>query len=318
MKRVIVTVGPPFFQNVRLKEIHEDYYIYRINGAHGGTQDITQMAGRIRQELPQAEILVDLPGNKVRTTGLEKPISVKLGQKITLRTDQVNFAAFYQYLKAGDTMLACDSTLKFEVESVSAKEIKLASFSEGQLLNNKGLHVKGISQNMPFLFQKDKELIKLANELKIRYIGLSFVRNADDIDQAKELIDKNITIISKVETKAAVDNLDEILNAVDYILIDRGDLSTDIGLEKVPSYQRFIVDKAHFREKKVFLSTQFLKNMEDKPVPSIAEIIDMYNTFKMGIYGIQLSEETAVGKYPAACLNVIKRVLKEIDIEKHA
>jgi pyruvate kinase len=318
MKRIIVTVGPPFFRNVRLKDIHEDYYIYRINGAHGEVKDITHMVGLIRQELPEAEVLIDLPGNKIRTTGLDKPIAVKVGQKFTLTTSQVNYTAFYEYLKVGDTILSSDSTLKFKVESFDAKEIKLSSLSEGQLLNHKGLHIKDMSQNMPFLFQKDKELIKLANQLRIKYLGLSFVRTADDIKQAKELIDKNITIISKVETKAAVDNLDDILREVEFILIDRGDLSTDIGLEKVPSFQRFIIEKAHFRDKKVFLSTQFLKNMEDKPVPTIAEIIDLYNTFKMGIYGIQLSEETAVGKYPVECLNVIKRVLREIDIEKHA
>ncbi|MFC2040568.1 pyruvate kinase, partial [Chloroflexota bacterium] len=76
-----------------------------------------------------------------------------------------------------------------------------------------------------------------------------------------------------------------------------------------------IVEKAHFHNKKVFLSTQFLKNMEEKPVPTIAEIIDMYNTFKMGIYGIQLSEETSIGKYPKGCLDVVKKVMQEIDSE---
>jgi len=318
VNRIIVTVGPALFQKTRLKEIHEDYYIYRINGAHGEADEVAAMIGRIRQELPKAEILVDLPGNKIRTTGLEKPIKVTVGQKFSLSTDQVNFADFYRYLKVGDTILASDSTLRFKVESVSHKEIKLTSFSEGQLLNRKGLHVKGINHDLPFLFQKDKDLIELVNRERIKYVGLSFVRTAADINQAKELIDKNITIISKVETKAAVDNLDDILRTVEFILIDRGDLSTDIGLEKVPSFQRFIIEKAHFHNKNVFLSTQFLKNMEDKPVPSIAEIIDMYNTFKMGIYGIQLSEETSVGTYPGECLNVIKMMVREIDAERHA
>ena len=89
-----------------------------------------------------------------------------------------------------------------------------------------------------------------------------------------------------------------------------------LGLEKIPSYQKFIVERTHFHNKKTFLATQFLKNMEEKPIPTIAEIIDMYNTFKMGIYGIQLSEETSIGKYPKECLEVIRRVADEINSER--
>ncbi|MFC1921515.1 pyruvate kinase [Chloroflexota bacterium] len=315
MKRIIVTVGPSLFQNIHLKDIHEEYYIYRINGAHDNVEGVEEQIQRIRKELPGAEILVDLPGNKVRTSNLDRPIKLAAGQKFTLSNGQINFADFYKYLKAGDVILASDSTLTFIVESASEKEISLTSKYEGQLFSNKGLHVRSVYKDIPFLFPKDKELIRMSNKHRIDYIGLSFVRTVEDINSAGELIDSAITIISKVETKAAVDNLNGILEAVDFILIDRGDLSTDVGLEKVPSYQRFIIEKAHFHNKNVFLSTQFLKNMEDKPVPSIAEIIDLYNTFKMGVYGIQLSEETSIGRYPGECLDVIKRIQNEINTE---
>jgi pyruvate kinase len=177
------------------------------------------------------------------------------------------------------------------------------------------MHVRGIHKNIPFLFDKDKELIKLANKHNLSYVGLSFVRTAQDILEAKNLI-TNSTIISKVETVAAVENLIDILNEVDYILIDRGDLSTEIGLEKVPAYQQYIIDKTVFYGKKVFLATQFLKSMEHNPIPTIPEVIDMYNTLKSGIYGIQMSEETAVGKYPKNVLTIINNILTEIDNER--
>jgi pyruvate kinase len=211
--------------------------------------------------------------------------------------------------------LAKDSTLKFIVENVNEKEISFLSKSDGCLLLNNGFHIKKIYEKLPFLFQKDNDLIELSNKYKISYIGLSFVRNDDDVDEAKKLIDSDIKLISKIETRLAVDNINNILKKVDYILIDRGDLSADIGLEKLPAYQRFIIEKANFHNKKIFLATQFLKNMEDKPIPTIAEVIDMYNSFKMGIYGIQLSEETAIGKYPRECLEMIKTIIKEIDLE---
>ena len=122
--------------------------------------------------------------------------------------------------------------------------IELKSESDGILQNNKGMHVRGIHSNIPFLFDKDKDLIELANKHDLAYVGLSFVRNIADIKEAKELISKDIKIISKVETKSAVENLTDILNEVEFILVDRGDLSTEIGLEKIPSYQAFIINKA--------------------------------------------------------------------------
>ena len=177
------------------------------------------------------------------------------------------------------------------------------------------MHVRGIHADIPFLFDKDLALIELANKHQLAYVGLSFVRHAKDIAEAKALISSGIDIISKVETKSAVENLIEILQEVEFILIDRGDLSTEIGIEKIPAYQSFIVSKALFHNRKVFLATQFLKNMEVNPIPTIPEVIDMYNTMKTGIYGIQMSEETAVGKYPKACLDTIVSLMKEIESE---
>ena len=99
-------------------------------------------------------------------------------------------------------------------------------------------------------------------------------------------------------------------------MIDRGDLSTDVKLEKVPRYQRLIIETCLLYNKHVFLATQCLKNMVKYPIPTIAEVIDLYNSFKMGILGIQLSEETAIGKYPNECLKIIKKVIKEVEEKK--
>jgi len=315
MKKIILTIGPALFRNTRLKEIDHENYIYRINGAQVSPVDAGKYIEAIRSQLPHAEIMLDLPGNKIRTANLEKAIVLKPGQTFSLLTHQVNFADFHKYLKVGDRVLASDSTLQFTVSEVSQERITFSSQSIGKLFSNKGLHVRGIYHDIPFLFQKDRELIELANRSKISYLGLSFVRKVEDIKAAGRLIDDNITMVSKIETKAAVDNLNSILRQVDYILIDRGDLSADVGLSKIPSYQKFIIQKACFYNKKVFLSTQFFKNMVEYPVPTIAEIIDLYNTLNMGIYGIQLSEETSIGKYPRECLEVIHGLIKEIDEE---
>jgi len=315
MKKIIATVGPSLLKKVSLNQVHNDRNIYRINGAHGTIDDIEEYILAIIDQVPEAVILMDLPGNKVRTANLAAPIQISKGKVFELGFDQTNYNQFYSHLQIGDVVWANDSIFEFTVESINIDRqvISFLSKSTGDLQNNKGMHVRGIHENIPFLFEKDIGLIELANKHQLGFVGLSFVRSRADICEAKSLIDDSIQIISKVETKSAVDNLGEILEEVEFILIDRGDLSTEIGIEKIPAYQRFIVNKALFSNKKVFLATQFLKSMELNPIPTIPEVIDLHNTLSSGIYGVQMSEETAIGRYPKECLNIIVRLMDEIE-----
>ncbi len=318
MKRIIVTVGPALLgKDALIKKLHSEWNIYRINGAHGSAADIRGYVREIRRHIPGAAVMIDLPGNKVRCK-LSEPIALKIGGRFTLSPAQLNYPDFHKHVKAGDAVWANDSVFEFRIESVKGRVINFVSRSAGVLTTNKGLHVRGATEKLPFLFPRDKELISIANEAKVAFVGLSFVRRLADVTQARALIHKGIAMIPKIETLSAVENLHEILPAVEMCLVDRGDLSTDVGLERIPAYQRHIVDKANFYNRKIFLATQFLKNMETKPIPTIAEVIDLYNTLKMGVYGIQLSEETAIGAYPVECLELINRMLNEIMLETHA
>lgn len=312
MKRIIVTVGPSLLHKFPIRDHHQRHYIYRINGAHGSYHGIERDIHEIRRQVPTADILIDLPGNKVRTANLKRPIRLRASKPFSLKAHETNYPAFHRHLKKGDVVWANDSIFRFTVEKATKDRIVFRSHSNGTLLNNKGLHVRGIHRSIPFLFQRDLDLIALANKHRIAFVGLSFVRHVRDIREAMVLIDPGIQVISKVETLSAVRNLDSILKEVEHILVDRGDLSTEIGLEKVPAFQKFIVDRALFFNRKVFLATQFLKTMETNPIPTIAEVVDLYNTFKMGVYGIQLSEETAIGAYVGQCLATIHGMLREI------
>lgn len=316
MEKVIVTVGPTLFKNGVLRSIHNNRYIYRINGAHGSINDIKENVAIIRNQIPSAQILIDLPGNKVRTKNIIHAIKLNVGTEFSLTSTDINYPDFFKHLTVGNIIWANDSTLKFEVLSVNSTEAKLLSHSSGELKNNKGLHVRGIHANIPFFFEKDLKLIELSKNLSVSHIGLSFVRNIEDINLAKELIGSEIEIIPKVETLSAVENLDEIIKSVDIINVDRGDLSTDVGIEKIYSYQKFIIERVNLYHKKVFLATQFFMNMVEKPVPTIAEINDFHSCIKLGIYGIQLSEETAIGLYPKEVLDVVNNVVDEIKLER--
>jgi len=316
MFRIITTVGPALLNNVPLPNGENNDLIFRINGAHGSVEDIKNYVKNIRKQLPNSSILMDLPGNKVRTSGLSEGIKLVQGGYFYLGFSNCNYSDFYSHLKHGDIVWANDSTFEFEVVEIDndKQKIKFLSKSNGILLNNKGLHVRGIHEKIPFLFEKDKKLIELANEMNLELIGLSFVRNAGDILLSKSLIKPDIKIISKVETLAAVQNLESILQEVSYILVDRGDLSTEVGLENVPQYQKYILRISKAFGTKVFLATQFLKNMEKNPVPSIPEVLDLFTTIDQGVYGIQLSEETAVGKYPLECIEFVRSLNNNINI----
>ncbi len=315
--RVIVTLGPSIQDGETLREIHAlGPCIFRINGAHASGAEVLEQVRSVRREIPEtptgrAPLMIDLPGNKVRTARLERPIPLVKGKTITLGKEQLNFRDFHRYLKRGDKVLANDSIYTLEVQAIEGETLHLLSHSDGELLANKGLHVQGIHDRIPFVFEKDMELLEAGSQCAVDYFSLSFVRTADDIREIKKLLGRmnngHSRLIAKVETLAAVKNLGHILREVDEINVDRGDLSTDVGLFELAGYQERIVEAAKRAGKKVFLATQFLKNMEKYPVPLIAEIIDLHKTIKLGVHGIQLSEETAVGKYPVECVrNVFK------------
>lgn len=316
MKKYILTTGPALANEVPLSEVHSDKNIYRINGAHGTLSDVENSIRNIRGQIPDAEILMDLPGNKVRTANIPAGIQLEKGKTFEIASDQFNYPEFYRHLKPGMTAWANDSVFEFEVIAADREKITFLSKSNGMLISNKGVHVRGIHKGIPFLFEKDRRLIQLANQYKLEYVGLSFVRSAENVKEAKTLIGEGTQIICKVETVDAVEHINEILPLVNYILVDRGDLSTDVGIEKIPRFQRYIIDKALYFDVKVFLATQVLKNMEVKPIPTIGEVEALYEIMKSGVYGVQMSEETAVGRYAAECVQMLERMNQEVMAER--
>ena len=316
MKKYILTTGPALANEVPLSKIHSDKNIYRINGAHGAIADVERSICNIRAQIPDAKILLDLPGNKVRTANIQAGIPLEKGKTFEVLSSQFNYPEFYRHITPGMTAWANDSVFEFEVVSVDREKIVFRSKSNGVLINNKGVHVRGIHRDIPFLFEKDRRLIALANQYKLDFVGLSYVRTPENVKEARTLIGNNTEIISKIETIDAVEHLNEILPLVPYILVDRGDLSTDIGIEKIPRVQKYIVEKALYFDVKVFLATQVLKNMETKPLPTIGEIEALYEIMKSGVYGVQMSEETAVGRYVVECVELLNQMDQEVMSEK--
>lgn len=306
---LIITVGPSIFKkDIIHRIIRRISPIFRINGAHVLPEHIADTVEYMRRIDRNVKLLVDLPGNKIRTKDVLDPIVLRKKDTFSLLHTQVNFPDFSKFLKKGDIILANDSNLKFEVEDICSGETRFRSHSDGHLENNKGLHISGIHGSIPFLFERDIRLLDIIIEKNIDYVGLSFVRDARDIHTVKDILRSRcsgVCIICKVEKLEAIRNLNEILQLSGSILIDRGDLSSEVGLLRLPHYQEHIIKMAKSKKTNIFLATQVLKNMQAKPVPLISEVIDLYNALRNGIHGIQLSEETAIGSFPEECVFLI-------------
>lgn len=308
---VIATINSHLLDENTLREFAaHGATILRVNGAHVQPHELRRYAGEVRKYLGNdIRLLVDLPGNKVRTGVLGQPIHLRADASFDLYAEQVSYPRFLNILKCGDIILANDGLLKFEVQDIASDKAVLKSYSDGLLESNKGFHLQNGSLELPFFFPKDRELIEEAIGNRFDLIGLSFVRNGEDIRFAKEVIgDRRIGLIAKVETKSALANLDSVIAEADHFLLDRGDLSSDIGIEKIHYYQKHVVGKVKQQGKKIFLATHFLHSMTMRKTPLISEICGLSDVLEMGVDGIQLSEETAEGKFPIEALKTVQDV----------
>lgn len=162
-----------------------------------------------------------------------------------------------------------------------------------------------------------RALIKVACELRVHYLSISYVRKASDVWAVRGMVGQPLEgyrgpdIVAKIETAAAVRNLQSIMDTADMINVDRGDLAAAIGVQQVPEAQRSIVAQARHAHKRVYLATHFLKSMERNPQPYISEVMGLHAALESGIDGIQLSEETAIGAYPVVCVALVHSMVKQ-------
>lgn len=304
---IIATVGPQSLTHkILCKMVDGGVSMVRINGSHESIKNVENLFYQVREWVGErVKILVDLPGNKVRVNHLNQPIKLSIGSEMKLFRHQVNYESFFDVVRKGDELIANDGLLRMEVLQVSSDELVLKSKSNGELSNNRGLHTH-LAHPLPFLFEKDYQILDMAKALPFDYVGLSFVRTQADVRLVEGILKESpVKMIVKIETKEAVSNLEDILVGVERILIDRGDLSADIGYVNIPYIQDSIMKSARRRGVKVALATQFLHSMLTRDVPAIAEVEAIFHAIKSGASALQVSEETAVGQYPVEVIRVI-------------
>jgi len=321
--KIIATIGPKTANKVFLKKLEKaGMSIARLNGSHNTLLWHDTTIRLIQDVLPNIPILFDIPGKKIRTIQLKHEPKFNKGDKIVLTTDQsfdgsikvpVNNLNLHLSLSKNDIILADDGTLKFTVINVQNKDIICKAQSSGQLKSAKGINVPYVNIKGPLITERDRKLISFCKRNKVDFIGISFVESAEHVEKIRKLIKgQSPRIVAKVENSNGLKNVDEIAQATDVIMIDRGDLSTETDLENLAIYQKEIIKSGSAYSKPVIVATEMLHTMIENPIPTKAEVMDISNAVIDGASATMLSGETAIGKYPIESIKIMKKVSDSI------
>lgn len=317
--KIVATIGPITANPTMLKKMYKaGMSVARLNGSHNSLDWHSKTIRLIKKTIPDCPILLDIPGKKIRTARLNiEPnfkkndiliITTKSGfkgeNKISITNNQL-----HRFLKKGNTVYADDGTLKFLVIKVINQDIYLKAENAGQLKSSKGINIPYVNIGSKLITQRDKKMIQFAKEEEVDFIGVSFVESAKHINLIRQLIDNDIPkIVAKVENQKGLDNLNNIINATDVIMIDRGDLSTETNIETLGINQKNIINASNKLSKPVIVATEMLDNMINNPHPTKAEVLDISNSILDGATATMLSGETAVGKHPIESIKVMSKI----------
>ncbi len=330
--KIVCTLGPASSSPERIGElIDAGMNVARLNFSHGSHEDHAKMLQTLRVEADRrgkaVAALLDLQGPKIRVGKFASPTGVELkaGAEFTITTveclgDDKRCSTSYSLLpndvKPGDTLLLDDGYLSLAVTAVSEREVKTVVVTGGVLKNNKGINLPGVEVSAPALSEKDRTDIGFALRLGVDYVALSFVRRAEDVIEAKRLLtadNVSIPVIAKIEKPQALERLGEIIDASDGCMVARGDLGVELGPEKVPLWQKRIIEEVNKRGKIVITATQMLESMITAPRPTRAEASDVANAVLDGTDALMLSGETASGAHPVEAVRTMARIINEIE-----
>jgi pyruvate kinase len=333
--KIICTIGPASRSEVVLSDMmRRGMTIARINFSHGTLEEHRQTMAAVRsaatKQLRRCPILVDLPGPKMRIGKLEtEPMILAKGTEVTLTTRDVpgtttlipvTYRRLPESVSPGSVIYLNDGFIALEVIEVLPDEVRCTVKAGGPLLSGKGLNLPGAKIFENSLTDQDLELMDFALGEEITTFSVSFVETAEDILRAKMFArekGRKIYVVAKIERAAAVENIDEILEAADAIMIARGDLGVEIPIEEVPVVQKKLIRKANLACRPVITATQMLESMIDSIRPTRAEATDVANAILDGTDAVMMSEETAVGRYPVEAVEMMSKIAVALERQRH-
>ena len=317
--KIVATLGPATESDEALDSlIKAGVDVVRLNFSHGSPEEHQARAEKVRaigkNNHRHLGILADLQGPKIRIERFrDGAVELPIGTDFCLNADcgvndgdadqvGITYKMLPNDVKKGNVLVLDDGRVVLQVKSISGPKIFCTVLVGGELSDNKGINLKGGGLTAEALTEKDRADIVTAAKLEADYIAVSFPRNAEDINKARQLLRDaggEGGIVAKIERTEALENLEAIIDASDAVMVARGDLGVEIGDANLPAVQKKIINLSRSMNCVVITATQMMESMRDNPIPTRAEVFDVANAVLDGTDAVMLSAETATGAYPS-------------------
>ena len=331
--KIMATLGPATDREAAINDlISAGVDLFRLNFSHGSHESHAAAVKLIRaaaeQQRRPVAVLQDLAGPKIRTGTLAGGKAIELGEGDPLQIvfgDQVGgpgristtFDGLASAVRPGHTLLLDDGRIELRVERVRSESLDTVVVNGGELAEHKGINVPGVALPAASLTPKDIDDLHFGVSIGVDFIGLSFVRGADDIRMAREQLHAagapDLPLVAKLERPEAVGRIDEILEEANAVMVARGDLGLELPLERVPRVQKEITRRARALGVPVIVATQVLESMRTESRPTRAEVSDAAHAVDSGVDAIMLAGETAVGRYPTKTVQTLDAIIRSAE-----
>ena len=330
--KIICTIGPASDSFEMLEKLAAaGMDVVRLNMSHGTHESTAKVIRAIktlnRKINHPIAILLDTQGPEIRTGDLATELELKNGSEITIsvrdNTDveassfHIHYDDLIDTVSVGDRITVDNGIINLEVLAKNDDGTMKCKVIDGGVLKSKRhVNLPGIRVNLPAITKKDHSDILFGIEQGVDFIALSFVREAGDVRELKELMGAKVgkvKIISKIEDQSGVANLDEIMDESDGIMVARGDLGVEINVAEMPNVQRRIVQRCAEKGKRVIVATHLLESMIENPIPTRAEVTDVANAIYEEVDAVMLSGETTIGKYPSRCVEQLVEIAEKTE-----
>ena len=328
--KIVATIGPSSCDTSTIRQlIDAGLDIVRLNFSHGDRAshlDVIKMIRRVTQECGvHVTIMQDLQGPKIRCGKLMQDMQLQNGESYTLvhgkqQTDPqvipVDYAGLCADLQPGQKVLMNDGLLAFVITSINSTQVEVQVIDGGILKSRKGINFPNANLSVPALTKKDYEDLLFGVSNGVDVIAVSFIQNASDVIKVKKIITAlaaSVPVIAKIEKLSAVKDIEAIAAVSDGLMVARGDLGVEVRVERVPAYQRRIIEAGANNGKPVIIATQMLESMIEHPLASLAEVADVANGVLESADCLMLSAETASGKYPIQALRKMRAVITAVE-----
>ncbi|EOI1651693.1 pyruvate kinase [Campylobacter jejuni] len=333
--KIVATVGPASEKEEILRQmIINGVNVFRLNFSHGTHEYHKKNLDTIRKVAKELHIrigiLQDISGPKIRTGELKEPFELKKGDRLDFYREtilgekiaqnhykiSINQKSILDMLKIDEYIYLYDGSIRAKVVNIDDQKIETIIENDGFLNSNKGINFPNTKINIDVITQKDKNDLLWGIKNEVDFLAISFVQNAHDIDEVREILAQNnakISIFAKIEKFDAVENIYEIIKSSDGIMVARGDLGIEVPYYKVPNIQKEIIQKANNASKPVITATQMLFSLAKSKTATRAEISDVANAVLDGTDAVMLSEESAVGIDPANAVGIMCQTIIETE-----